>query len=118
MNKIIIPILSAALLSSCMQTSNVEPVSQSTILQLTGTWVTENKGSIRFYSDETVKINMPNHTPPVKLLSPFEAVKDHTLGIALGGFWSGPILIDTSKLTEGQITATFPEEATLLLHKQ
>ncbi len=119
MKKTILPLLSAILISSCMQASDVKPVSENTIMQLSGTWLTDNdKGSIRFYSDETVKINMPERTPPIKLLSPFEAVKDNTLGIALGGFWSGPILIDTSKVTQGLITATFPEEEAFLLHKK
>jgi len=118
MKKTILTLLSAALISSCMQANNVEPVSQSTILQLSGIWLNDNNDSIRFYSDETVKINMPNHSPAIKLLSPYEAVKEDTLGIALGGFWSGPVLIDTSKITQGIITATFPEEETFLLHKK
>ena len=119
MKKLILPLLSAALISSCLQANDVEPLSQSTIMQLSGTWVADNDdSSIRFYSDETVGINMPQHNPPIKLLSPYEAVKDNTLGIALGGFWSGPVLIDTSNITDNTITARFPEEEPFQLHKK
>ncbi|MDQ6969493.1 MAG: hypothetical protein Q9M16_03165 [Mariprofundus sp.] len=119
MKKMILPLLSAALISSCLQATDVTPVSQNTIMQLSGSWlIDDGNGSIRFYSDETVKIDMPKHRPPIKLLSPYEAVKDNTLGIALGGFWSGPVLIDTSDITRNTITATFPEEEPIQLHKK
>jgi len=87
MKKIATPILLTAFLCSCMQSADVPPVSQSTIMQLTGTWLTENKhGNIRFYNDETAKLTLPKHNPPIKLISPYEAVKENTIGIALGGF--------------------------------
>jgi len=119
MKKLILPLLSAALISSCLPSNDVAPVSENTIMQLSGSWQIENgTGSIRFYNDETVKINMPNHNPPIKLLSPYEAVKENTLGIALGGFWTGPVLIDISDISHHNMTATFPEEKPFQLHKK
>jgi len=103
----IIPVL---LLSSCSSLEEQE-IPQSTIQQLTGIWQNNNQsGAFTFYEDETVKLTFPERHPPIKLISSYQIIKEQQIGIALGGFWSGPILIDTHELNAQKITVTFPDE--------
>jgi len=111
----IIPIFIIALLSSCTQMTDTS-TPEAVVNQLTGTWASSD-GKVIFYSDETAKMVFPKHQPPIKLISTYETVKEYNIGINLGGFWSGPALIDTSKVEALQLTITFPEEEPIELRK-
>ncbi|MDQ6954559.1 MAG: hypothetical protein Q9M20_03860 [Mariprofundaceae bacterium] len=103
-------------LSSCTQMTDTS-TPEAVVNQLTGTWKS-NDGKVIFYSDETAKMVFPQHTPPIKLISAYETVRKNKIGINLGGFWSGPALVDTSKMSALQLTITFPEESAIELIKE
>lgn len=104
-------------LSGCIQSDN--EVSAETIELVSGTWKEEGgTGSISFYDDLTAKITILDHQPPVRLISQYDQMENGQLGIALGGFWSGPLLITTDKLAEGLMTATLPDEEPAIYRKQ
>ncbi|RLL52862.1 hypothetical protein D8Y20_06330 [Mariprofundus sp. EBB-1] len=110
-------ILSGLLISGCIQ-SNETPIDEAVNQQLSGLWVnSDNTGKIRFYPDETAKIEFPNNKPSIKLISPYSGIKENTIGIALGGFWSGPLLINTSKIFNNSITVRFPDKEPVTFHK-
>ena len=89
------------------------------IEQLNGVWVgDEGKRRIRFYSDETARVTFPEHQPPLKFIAPYQIIKKKKVGITLGGFWSGPALVDITSLHEQTITVTFPDEEPVILHKR
>jgi len=110
--------LSISMLASC--SSLEEPdISADTVAQLTGVWQNASQsGSFHFYSDETVKLSFPKHQPPIKLISSYQIVKDKKIGIALGGFWSGPILIDITHLKENSMIVTFPDDEPVTFTRQ
>jgi len=118
LNKKLYISLSLLLASGCTQTNDV-PVTAALNQQLSGIWTSSNSstGNIRFYSDESAKITLPQRTPPIKLISPYSGIKENTIGIALGGFWSGPLLIDTSDIENNIINVRFPDEEPVLFHK-
>lgn len=110
-------LLSGLLISGCIQSTDT-PIDEAVNQQLSGLWVnSDNTGEIRFYSDETAKIKLPNNKPPVKLISPYSGIKENTIGIALGGFWSGPLLVNTSEIFNNTITVRFPDEEPVEFHK-
>ena len=104
--------------TACSQMSE-QQTPATVIQQLTGTWISEDhKGKAIFYPDETAKLVFPEHRPPIKLISTYDTIKDKKLGISLGGFWSGPAMLDTSLLQqEKRLTLTFPDEAPITLLK-
>ncbi|PIP01976.1 MAG: hypothetical protein COW18_05660 [Zetaproteobacteria bacterium CG12_big_fil_rev_8_21_14_0_65_54_13] len=83
-------------LSACMATDNPVPV--DTLTQLEGEWL-ENDGSsrIQFYADETIKLTMPDESPPLRLLSVLEVIKDDQIGFGVGDRWNGPVHVVTAK---------------------
>lgn len=104
-------------LSACSQMSDTD-TPQTIVNQLTGTWISKSSdGKVIFYSDKTAKMIFPKHQPPIKLISTYETLKDEKIGINLGGFWSGPAFINTSKLQEHHLTITFPDEEPIALFK-
>lgn len=104
-------------LSACSQMSETS-TPESLVNQLTGTWTNEkHHGKVIFYSDQTAKMVFPKHQPSIKLISTYEKIKDESVGINLGGFWSGPAFINTSKLQEQHLTITFPDEKPITLFK-
>jgi len=104
-------------LSACSQISETS-TPESLVNQLTGTWKNEKHGGkVIFYPDQTAKIVFPKHQPPIKLISTYEKIKDKSVGINLGGFWSGPAFINTSNLQEQHLTITFPDEKPIALFK-
>lgn len=106
-----------AAFSACSQMSDTA-TPQAVVNQLTGTWISKsNDGKVIFYSDKTAKMIFPKHQPPIKLISTYETIKDEKIGINLGGFWSGPAFINTSKLQEHHLTITFPDEDSITLFK-
>lgn len=112
-------ILLAAIVSlpACSQMTDTS-TPQALVNQLTGTWVNENRdGKVIFYSDETAKMVFSKHQPPIKLISTYETIKDERIGINLGGFWSGPAFVNTSKLEEQSLTIAFPDESPITLFK-
>ena len=110
--------IACLILVSCGMNPEQE-VSPETIQMLSGTWVNhERTGSIYFYKDKTAKLLFPQHQPPIKLISPYQAVKEHKIGIALGGFWSGPLLIDTTDINTKTINVRFPDEEAITFHKE
>ncbi len=117
MNKSTYILLSGLLISGCIQSTDT-PIDEAVNQQLSGLWVnSDNTGNIRFYRDETAKIELPNNKPPIKLISPYSGIKEHTIGIALGGFWSGPLLVNTSAIFNNSITVRFPDEEPVEFHK-
>jgi len=104
-------------LSACSQME--EPETPATVVnQLTGTWANQTyESKVIFYSDKTAKMIFPKHQPPIKLISTYNTIKDERIGINLGGFWSGPAFVNTSKLQEESLTITFPDENPIILFK-
>ncbi|MDX8398180.1 MAG: hypothetical protein R8K49_07680 [Mariprofundaceae bacterium] len=119
MNLIKYTSLAAAILlcGACSQFSQAE-TPQATIQALHGTWATASENTqVHFYMDETVKLSFPEHTPPFKLISDYQIIKDNHIGITLGGVWTGPALVNTKHIAQQSITITLPDEKTLELHK-
>jgi len=65
-----------------------------------------------------VKLIFPKHQPPVKTISSYQTIKGQTIGIALGGFWTGPMMVDITHLAEGKLTVSFPKEDLMVFHHQ
>jgi len=107
----------ACVMASC--TSMEAPqTSATTIEQLLGTWSNAaNSASLHFYKDETVKLLFPKRQPPMKMISSYQMIKDQDIGIALGGFWTGPMVVNISKVQEGTINISFPDEDVITFHK-
>jgi len=105
-------------LSACSQMSETETPT-TVVNQLTGTWVNQtHDGKVIFYSDKTAKMIFSKHQPPIKLISTYDTIKKgEQIGINLGGFWSGPAFINTSKLQAQHLTITFPDEKPITLSK-
>ena len=107
----------ALALTACSQMADTE-TPKKVINQLTGTWINQtHDGKVIFYSDETAKMIFPKHQPPIKLISTYDTIKGEQIGINLGGFWSGPAFINTSKLQEKRLTITFPDEKPMILSR-
>ncbi len=114
--KRLIPPLFLAL-TACVQAS--DPVPPDLAGFLTGEWVpTGQPGSIRFYRDGTVKIILPAHAPPVRLVSEYEMFKDNRIGIAMGRVWTGPATVDIANRKRAEIRLTLPEEQAITFHKR
>jgi len=112
--------LAAAILSSACSQISEQEITLEVSQQLMGTWAS-NAGDVQitFYDDQTAKLVYTKHQPPIKLISPYQATRNDKIGIALGGFWSGPVLIDTHDLlTQKSISARLPDEQAIQLHKQ
>ncbi len=106
------------LLASC---SSMDPpeTPKTTINQLVGIWSNaSSSASLHFYNDETVKLLFPKHKPPVKTISSYQTIKDQRMGIALGGFWTGPMMVDISYLAKGKLIVSFPKEDPMIFHRQ
>ncbi len=81
-----------AMMAGCMGNDDFVPL--ETLQKLEGQWVESNgKATLRFYPDETVKLIMPATTPPTRLLSQLELMRDGTLAFDTGDRWRGPIRI-------------------------
>ena len=118
MNKNAYIVLSSLLFTGCIQSTDI-PIDEAVNQQLSGLGVnSDHTGKIHFYRDETAKIVLPNNKPPVKLISPYSGIKEHTIGIALGGFWSGPLLVNTSEIFNNSITVRFPDKEPVVFHKE
>jgi hypothetical protein len=111
-------LIASFILASCSITTE-QDIPSKTIEQLSGSWANQEESShIYFYKDKTAKLVFPKHQPPIKLISPYQAVKENKIGIALGGFWSGPVLIDITQLNNAQtITVRIPNEKAIIFHK-
>jgi len=79
-------------LSAC--TVMDDPVDEDLLLRLQGSWQQQDgNASISFYDDATVKLNMPDEKPPLRLLTSVENNKDHGIGFSVGDRWGGPVYI-------------------------
>jgi len=95
------------------------PIPPTTMQQLMGTWTnTTLSARLHFYNDETVKLIFPKHQPPIKIISSYQALKNNQIGIALGGVWTGPMMVNISELPQGKLTASFPDEKPILFNRQ
>lgn len=105
-------------LTACMATDN--PVPADKITRLKGVWQQDNgKATIHFYADKTIKLNMPDEHPPIRLLSQMEVIKDDQIGFGVGDRWNGPVHVVINK--DGQsLHLIFPAEPvrTINFHKQ
>ena len=102
-------------LSGCPTTDNTPP--PQIISALTGQWrQVGGTGTLRFYPDTTVKLEFPDHKPPIRLLSNYEMLKGK-IGIDAGGYWNGPIMMDLD-LTHKRVVLSLPHEAPITLIKQ
>lgn len=104
-------------LTACMGADN--PVPLDTISQLEGAWE-QNDGTARvqFYADETVKLNMPDEQPPVRLLSVLETIKDEKIGFGVNDRWHGPIHVVLAKDAQSlQLIIPGEPDRTLDFHK-
>jgi len=120
LKKIYFITLAAAILGSACSQMSEQEIAPEVNQQLMGTW-SSNTGDVQitFYDDQTAKLIYSQHQPPIKLISPYQATRNDKIGIALGGFWSGPVLIDTHDLlTQKSISARLPDEEAIQLHKQ
>jgi len=80
------------LLSACSAMD--DPVPLSTLERLNGEWQqADGRATVHFYPDESVKLTMPEETPPLRVLSVVETMKDNQVGFSIGDRWSGPITI-------------------------
>ena len=101
---------------SAMQDDATPP---NIIQQLNGTWYNQAQhAKLIFYPDETVKLVFPQHQPEIKMISSYQPLKKQKIGVALGGFWTGPMLINISALAQGSITATLPDEEPITFQQQ
>jgi len=105
-------------LAACMATDN--PVPADKISQLAGIWQQDGgKTTIHFYTDETIKLTMPDEHPPIRLLSQMEVIKDDQIGFGVGDRWNGPVHVEINK--DGQsLQLIFPVEPirTMDFHRQ
>jgi len=107
-----------ASLTACSQMTEIE-TPEAVVNQLTGTWASKNhQDKVIFYSDQSAKMIFPKHKPAIKLISTYDTIKIGQIGINLGGSWSGPAFINTSKLQEQHLTITFPDEQPITLFKK
>lgn len=85
--------LCTLLLAACSAMD--EPVPADTLSQLNGSWQqVDGNARVQFYKDETVKLTLPDETPPLKLLSALETMKDNQIGFSIGDRWTGPIRVE------------------------
>jgi len=105
-------------LAACMATDN--PVPADKITQLRGIWQQDHgTATIHFYADETIKLNMPDEHPPIRLLSQMEVIKDDQIGFGVGDRWNGPVHVELNKDRQS-LQLIFPAEPirTMNFHKQ
>ncbi len=94
------------------------PTPTTTIQQLNGTWYNQaQQAKLIFYPDETVKLLFPQHQPSIKMISSYQTLKKQKIGVDLGGFWTGPMLITTQDLSQGTLTATLPDESPITFQR-
>ncbi|MDQ6975437.1 MAG: hypothetical protein Q9M22_02605 [Mariprofundaceae bacterium] len=80
-------------LAGCLQSAQ-QFVPASLLQQLEGKWSqVSGTGKLTFYNDESVKISLPEHQPPIKLLTHLEAIKDGIV-LNLGERWERPALLE------------------------
>jgi len=105
------------MITSCTSMESPE-TPPSTVEQLTGIWSNSaHHASLHFYSDETVKLIFPKHQPPVKMISSYQTIKGENIGIALGGFWTGPMMVNITELQQGKLKVSFPDEESILFQR-
>ncbi len=96
---------------SAMDDTTVDP---HTMQRLVGSWQQVNgSGSLVFYADETVKVDIPDENPPLRLLSSVEKLKDHRIGISIGDRWTEPAYIMLSadgKSLQMQFPSSAPQK--------
>lgn len=84
---------SLLLLSGCLQSAQ-QFVPESLLKQLEGKWhQVSGAGTLTFYDDETAKISLPSHQPPIKLLTHLEAIRDGIV-LNLGERWERPAQLE------------------------
>lgn len=106
------------LMTSCSSMEEPE-IPANTMQQLTGIWINPtHSASLHFYHDKTVKLIFPKHQPPVKMISSYQAIKDKNIGITLGGFWTGPMMVNITQLPQGKLTALFPDQEIIQFQRQ
>jgi|UPI0003657692 hypothetical protein len=80
------------LLVGCLD-SAPQFVPEALLQSLQGKWVqVDGTAKLTFYDDETVKVIMPDHKPPLKLLTHLEVIKGDVV-LNLGDRWERPILL-------------------------
>lgn len=85
--------LVALLAGGCSAVDDTVPV--GTIERLNGEWQqADGHGHLRFYPDQSVKLTLPDDTPPLKVLSTVEAMKDNKIGFSIGDRWTAPVRIN------------------------
>jgi len=115
-NRVVIN-LALALLSACVPAS--DPVPPDLVTFLTGAWTpTGQPGSMYFYPDGTVKIILPKHAPPIRVVSEYEMFKGGKLGIVMGGVWSGPATVQIANRKRGEVRLTLPGRQPIVFHKK
>jgi len=81
------------LLTGCLD-SAPQFVPEELLQSLQGKWMqVDGTAKLTFYDDESVKVIMPDHKPPLKLLTHLEAIKDDVV-LNLGDRWERPILLN------------------------
>lgn len=94
---------------SAMDDTTVDP---HTMQRLVGAWhqVDDGSGNLVFYADESVKVDLPDEHPPLRLLSSVEKLKDHRIAFSIGDRWTEPAYIELS--TDGNsLKLEFPPTA-------
>jgi len=106
-----ITLLLLGFLSACNQGGTPVPTAmKSTLL---GYWdQVDGSGFMRFYEDDTVKIDLPGHTPPIRIISSYELLKREKIGIDSGEVWSGPLVITLAESKKALVLNIPGKEAT------
>jgi hypothetical protein len=92
-HRIPIALMLVLLLAGCSAMDDTT-VDQHTMQRLVGTWQqVDGSASLVFYGDESVKLDMPDEHPPLRLLSSVEKLKDHRIGFSIGDRWTEPAYV-------------------------
>jgi len=94
-------------LSACTQGG--DPVPARIKNALVGYWYQlDGPGVMHFYEDNTVKIELPERHPPVRIISNYELLKGDRIGINTGEIWNGP-LICTLAASQKELVLDIPD---------
>ena len=75
-----------------------EPVDDNLLMHLQGKWQqVDGSAMLTVYQDSSVKLDIPDDTPPLHLLSKLENNQDHGIGFSIGNRWEGPVYIVLAK---------------------
>jgi len=98
-------------LTACLQQAQLI-VPEALTEQLEGQWQEVNlpDNQLTFYADETVKVVMPAHKPPMKLLTHLEAVNDGVV-LSFGDRWERPAMVSYDPNNDSLVLGFYAEDS-------